>query len=351
MVKRAWVFWAMATTGLVPVLLASDTPTRRYSTANAPVSYVGLVPERLAAYEAPALAPKPVEVPPPIATPAPIPAPAPQPSELPPAELPASEPTKLASVPDRTPRMSPKELATPPAEATPEVDPITRAKQTIAECKAKYAAVKDYTCTFHKRERIGGKLTPQYVMSMKARTQPHSIYFKFVRPYAGREAIYVAGKNSGKLMAHDVGLGKFVAGTLELDPKGSRAMEDNRHPVNEAGIGPLIDNVAKHWAVELQPGESVITFTDNVRVGAHTCLMIDSTHPTKAPGFMFHKVRLFIDHEHGLPIRMEAYDWPKHAGAAPDLMEEYTYMNLRTNVGLREPDFDVANSQYAFGRF
>ena len=64
--------------------------------------------------------------------------------------------------------------------------------------------------------------------------------------------------------------------------------------------------------------------------------MIESVHPRKHPHFLFHMVRLYIDHEHGLPIRFEAYDWPKHPGAGPELVEEYTYLNLRTNVGLRE---------------
>ena len=79
--------------------------------------------------------------------------------------------------------------------------------------------------------------------------------------------------------------------------------------------------------------------------------MIESTHPRRMPNFMFHKVKLYIDHEHGLPIRFEAYDWPKHPGAAPELVEEYTYLNLQTNVGLTEMDFNTANSQYSFGRF
>ena len=49
-------------------------------------------------------------------------------------------------------------------------------------------------------------------------------------------------------MAHDVGIAKFLAGTMHLDPRGSMAMEDNRHPVTEAGIGALIETVAKRWA-------------------------------------------------------------------------------------------------------
>ena len=93
-----------------------------------------------------------------------------------------------------------------------------------------------------------------------------------------------------------------------------------------------------------------MAFYPNMRVGNHACTMIESVHPRKRPDFMFHMVKLYIDHEHGLPIRFEAYDWPKHPGAAPELVEEYTYMNLRTNAGLRESDFDPNNPQYSYGR-
>ena len=88
-------------------------------------------------------------------------------------------------------------LARSRAKPEPE-DPIVHAKRMIADARQRFAQVRDYTCTFFKRERIGGKMTPQYVMQMKARTRPQSIYFKFVRPNAGREAIYVAGRNGGR---------------------------------------------------------------------------------------------------------------------------------------------------------
>src|SRR5262249_8775374 len=152
------------------------------------------------------------------------------------------------------------------------------------------------------------------------------------------EAIYVQGRNNGRIVAHDVGLTKFLAGTMHLDPHGSMAMEDNRHPVTEAGIGTLIDTVAKRWAVELTPGESVVSLHDEARVGNRRCLMIESIHPHRAPNFLFHKVRVYIDHEHGVPIRFEAYDWPRHATAAPELVEEYSYLELKLNVGLHDRD-------------
>jgi hypothetical protein len=138
---------------------------------------------------------------------------------------------------------------------------------------------------------------------------------------------------------------------MHLDPNGSMAMEENRHPITEAGIGALVDNVAKHWAHELTPADSVLRFDENARVGNRRCTLIESIHPRKAPNFLFHNVRVYIDRELGLPIRFEAYDWPTQRGAAPELVEEYSYLELKLNVGLGARDFDPANRQYSFGRF
>jgi hypothetical protein len=221
----------------------------------------------------------------------------------------------------------------------------------IAECQTRYKKINDYTCTFCKRERIDGRLTGLHVMTMKVRRDPTSIYVKFQQPGAGREAIYIAGRNGGNVLAHDVGLNKLLAGTLVLEPTSARAMEDNRHPITDAGIGHLLDTLSNRWAKELNPDETLVAFQDNALVGQQSCNLIDVTHPQRHQYFMHHKVRVYIDKELGLPIRFEAYDWPKSAGVPADLTEEYTYKKLKLNVGLREIDFDTANPEYSFGRF
>lgn len=231
--------------------------------------------------------------------------------------------------------------------------PIRRALRAIEECQARYETVRDYVCTFTKRERVNGHLTPLNVMTMKVRTQPQSVYLKFRQPRAraGREAIYIAGRNDGKLLAHDVGLGRLIAGTLWLDPTGPRAMEGCRHPITHAGIGPLLETLEQRWSTELDPAESLVEFRDGLDVGSRPCTCIATTHPHERPDFMFHQVRVFIDRELGLPIRFEAYDWPSSPTAAPELVEEYAYTDLKLNVGLGDVDFDVSNVDYAFGRF
>ena len=150
-----------------------------------------------------------------------------------------------------------------------------------SECQERYQSVNDYTCTFFKRERISGKLIPAHIMAMKVRTKPQSIYLKFQQPAKGREAIYIAGRHGGKVLAHDVGFNKLLAGTLALEPTSARAMDDCRHPITEAGIGPLLETVSKRWALELNQNETVVVFEDML-VGEQPCQMIETTHPQKS---------------------------------------------------------------------
>jgi hypothetical protein len=228
---------------------------------------------------------------------------------------------------------------------------IERAKAAMADCRSRYRALHDYTCVFHKRERIDGKLIRPHVMAMRVRTEPHGVYLKFLSPDPGREAIFEPARNTGKIVYHDIGIGRLIAGTILLDPRGSLAMDENRHPISDAGIGNLIEMLLDRWRAELDPSESVVTIHEHARVADRACTLIDTVHPQPGANFMFHKVKVFIDHEHGLPIRFEAYDWPRSAGLEPELVEEYTYSDLKTDVGLGDVDFDAANPRYAFGRF
>ena len=104
-----------------------------------------------------------------------------------------------------------------------------------------------------------------------------------------------------------MGLNKLLAGTLCLDPTGGLAMLGCRHPISDAGIGPLLDTLQTRWSSELDPTESVVVFRDDKLVGTRRCTMIETTHPRQQPEFMFYRVRLFIDDELGLPIHFEAY--------------------------------------------
>ncbi|WP_233578123.1 DUF1571 domain-containing protein [Tautonia sociabilis] len=346
---------------------APEAPVTFYSTAAPPIDYPGPIPvSSVGADPDPfsGTAPAPVEEATATAEPSadpdespsskpdegPSPAPAPAPEA--PADHDAEpDPGRLASNSPADRLVRPLESPPAPEAGSLEADPIARAKGMIAESKRRYETIRDYTCTFIKRERIDGRLSGYAVMTMKARTTPLSVYFKFRQPNAGREAIYVHGRDGGKAIVHDVGFGKLFAGTVRLDPRSRRAMDGNRHPITEAGIGFLIDTLIEGWHREMNPLDSEVTIRDGVLVNKRPTTMIICTHPRREKRFVFHEVRVYIDRELGLPIRFEAYDWPRRPGEAPPLLEEYTYADLRLNVGLSEHDFDPSNKAYSFGRF
>ena len=187
-------------------------------------------------------------------------------------------------------------------------------------------------------------------MLMKARTQPRSVYLKFRQPApAGRPS--TSRPPDGKVLAHDVGLGRLIAGTLHLDPPGPRAMADCRHPITEAGIGPLLNTLEARWTAELDPSEIPVAFRDGQLVGSRPCTRIEVTHTRRIPtscsirssctSIGSSACRSASRPTTGRPVRMPP----------PELVEEYTYSDLKVNVGLGDIDFDVSNEDYAFGRF
>ena len=87
-------------------------------------------------------------------------------------------------------------------------------------------------------------------------------------------------------------------------------------------------------------GEVDVQFIPNAKINGRKCTVLQVTHPEPRPYFDFHIARIFIDDELNLTIRYAAYSWPTREGAKPEVIECYTYLNLKVNVGLKSEDFD-----------
>jgi hypothetical protein len=210
--------------------------------------------------------------------------------------------------------------------------------------------VKDYTCTLIKRERINGTLLEHEYIFTKVRNQPFSVYMYFLGPAAqqGREVIYVEGKNNGDLLAHEGKGPKALFGTVSLKPTSILAMNNNRYPITEVGIKNLMKRLIEVAENDVKYGECNVQFFKGAKVGDVTTTLIDVVHPTPRRNFLFNEAKVYVDEERDFPIRYEAYDWPETPGGAPVLLEEYTYTNVKINVGLTDADFDDNNPAYKF---
>jgi len=205
----------------------------------------------------------------------------------------------------------------------------------------------DYTANFSKRERINGRLRKQ-VIKLKLRSEPFSVYLLYEsKREAGRQGIYVAGKYDDCLVCKDVGF-RGLAGTLRLGIQNPLVMSESRYPVTYLGIANVIDMVRAAWEKEakLDGVRPVVEINSDAWLGEITCQQLQVIHQQQHSDIEFQITRLYFDKETGLPIQAERYGWPQEVGEEPPLMEEYTYSDLKVNVGLTDADFDPA--QYGF---
>jgi hypothetical protein len=227
--------------------------------------------------------------------------------------------------------------ASGPAAASPLDQPLRLANQAAQT----FRNVRDYTGIMVKQERIDGKLQPENMIEVKMRTQPFSVYFRWLGPKdsAGQEVCYVAGKNDNKMLVHSTGL-KGVMGFMKIDTNDPRVFQHSRHTITEAGIGNLIGRLQSSWEMEKQLNKTQVRVAE-YEYNKRRCTRVESIRPAELGGKnACYRTVVYFDKENSLPVRVELYDWPKAGGpAGGELLESYSYFNLRFNVGLTDATF------------
>ncbi len=220
--------------------------------------------------------------------------------------------------------------------------------------------VQDYVCTIVSQARVDGVLGDERYMCCKVRHAqkvgdktcvPFSVYTCFLKPekVAGQEAIWVEGKNKGKIVAHGAGILNMK--TLHLNPDGALAMNGNRYSMPNLGMKNLIAKLIEKGTNDLNYGECTATVKRGIELDGHTCTMMEIVHPVPRDYFEFHIARIYIDDQRNLPIAYEGYLWPEKPGDPPPLLEKYYYTDVEINQGLKNLDFSHRNRAYKFPRW
>lgn len=218
--------------------------------------------------------------------------------------------------------------------------------------------IRDYTATLLKRERIGGSLSGEAEMELKVINPqsekdgkpaiPMHVYLKFNTPASskGREVIWIEGANKNQLIAHEGGFKNFMR--MNLDPDGTIAMMGNRYPITGIGMIRLVEKLIEKGTRDRELGPCQVKIIENEKIGDRPCRLIQVTHPKPEKGMDFHIAQIFFDAERMIPLRYAAFGWPKKEGDEPPLEEEYTYLNVKLNVGLTAEDFNPDNPNYKY---
>jgi outer membrane lipoprotein-sorting protein len=235
-------------------------------------------------------------------------------------------------------------------EKRPDEHPLMPALRWANSGLIEMEKIHDYSATMVKRERINGKLGEHQYMFIKIRQKPFSVYMYFLGPpnLKGQEVIYVNGANNGNMWAHPTGLQKRLVGTVSLNPAGVIAMRGQRYPITELGLLNLVQRLLEIGEKDTQYGECEVKFLQGAKINGRSCTCIQVMHPVPRRNFLFHIARIYVDDELNIPVRYEAHNWPKETGGPPELIEEYTYLDLKLNNGFTDADFDIQNPNYQF---
>jgi hypothetical protein len=141
----------------------------------------------------------------------------------------------------------PSGVATPPLEKqTGSVSPLRELYENAAR---KHASMDSYTLRLRRREVVGNQNRPEEVLLFKFRTEPWSVYFKWLgNEGKGREVVYVKGRYENALhtltAAGDIPL--LPAGRrIKVAPDGVLVKSKSRYPITEAGLGGLIERFGR----------------------------------------------------------------------------------------------------------
>jgi hypothetical protein len=214
--------------------------------------------------------------------------------------------------------------------------------------------VRDFSCRLVKRERIDDILQDYQYINMWVREEarsgnrrvtPLSIYLEFLAPknVSGRRVLFVDGQNDGKLLVRNGGK-HFDYVVAKIDPYGDSAKDESLVPVTQSGfnqiLARMIQILEQHATVDPSGEYTQVKRISGAKLNQRPCQVIRITHAEKQPGLEFHIANVYVDDELHAPVRVDYSEWPTRTGETPPLLAEYTYTDLKMNVGLNDQSFD-----------
>jgi hypothetical protein len=208
----------------------------------------------------------------------------------------------------------------------------------LIESKAAYAKTRDYVGHIVRQERVNGTLQAEQTGEIRVRTSPFAIDVKMVLPKtaSGWETAYMAGRKTDFIRYRPNGTSSMQFLKLD-DPK---ALANTRHSILDTGLGAILARAEKMVEVEKKARNPVQIVVAEYKFEDKPCMRYDIYCEKPHTLRYAHRAVLYVDKETKLPVRWEAYDSPKSADPTGELLESYSFVNLKFNVGLSDSNFD-----------
>lgn len=214
--------------------------------------------------------------------------------------------------------------------------------------------IPDYTATFFKRELVNGAMSDGQVVHLKLRHEPFSVYMKWIVGDKGRELLYVDGENDNHMLVKVGGMKGRLLPCVKLDPAGSMAMNEARHPVTQVGLLNMCKRMLKHRREELGAAKLQVKckFVPNQQVDGVSCDCYVFDFDTPEVCSPYRRSVQYVEKQHSIPVCIMNYAWNDGAAEVDEsaLIEHYSYSDLKLNQRLADVEFDRTNENYLLRR-
>jgi len=220
------------------------------------------------------------------------------------------------------------------------------AERAVSDAIRVYEDLEDYTAVFHKHEKKEGDwLHPEsFLMKFK---KPFSVYMMGLKgPHKGYGMLYVDGKYNNKILVHVSGFMNIFMPSFILETNNHLMMKNNRHGVNDVGIGYFINSMRTEFLTALDRDEVEVEYLgeveENNELGHKFALRYNSkgTNEYYTP---------FGEVVFSQSTKLPMHIWIYQTLNKKSLIEEYQYWDMQVNTGLSDRDFDAKNPDYNFG--
>ena len=207
--------------------------------------------------------------------------------------------------------------------------------------------VKDYTGLLVKREYVGGKDSGYQYIQFKFRESPRGIYLKFLKPTSlkEREVLYTA-KDKENIIVKRGGNRSLKNMTVVLAVDGQEATDGNRYLITDMGLRTLSERLLERIKVEANIPNTEIKVYDEAKVDGRSVKFYRMIHNKKSSAEQCYIAEIAVDKVLNIPIYYKALGYGVNDESV--VLEEYSFRNIKLNVGLKDEDFSEQNPLYGF---
>lgn len=238
-------------------------------------------------------------------------------------------------------------VRTPEPTGDPHVSQLQRDPLAfLRECLARYdRSVRDYECTFTKRELVGGALSAEQVTHVQFRQHPYSVDMTWVKNAdKAHRALYVEGKWTGTngerlAVVEPAGaIARLLVDTVKRPIDGPDARKAARRRIDEFGFRNTLQLILKYCDIAGPRGELGLKFVGESAVAGRPTYVIERHLPYTDEGGPYpdRVLVVHIDKEYLLPTSCTSYA----DDARTQLLGQYVLTDLRFNAGLTDADFE-----------